>query len=204
MGRERGSARAPLLFFSILEGAAMTLDEAFQRERTVIQNQFRQDPESEIMSQATLFAKQTSDGHRGENGEEVTILLAMPGLTDLQQRQAVRHAARECEASTAIVTHEAWVAAYQLGDAATRKQVEDAHSQGTMKDLPTGIREECLRMYGESKTERTRCFQAPISRNAEGVRTLGDWEELVLGFPRPNFRRYLPEEPTPKKEMARA
>lgn len=119
-------------------------------------------------------------------------VLAMPGLSDLEQRQTVRRFAAEVDGVFVIVNLEVWIGSAKKTDRAEVAQLAADLAAQRVDQRPD--RTEALILWAEDEERGLLGWRADITRGA-GRPLLGAFELLQFTLPRSGFRRYLPERP---------
>lgn len=117
----------------------------------------------EVLSMAYLWARSGT-----------LNVLAMPGLSDAEQRQAV-----------------VWVGSAAKTDQAAVAQLAADLAAQRVDQRPD--RREAVLLWAEDEEQGIKGWRADITRAPGQPPVLGAWELLTFTLPRSGFRRYLPE-----------
>lgn len=134
----------------------------------------------EVLSMAYLWARSGT-----------LNVLAMPGLSDAEQRQAVRRYAAACDGVFVIVNLEVWVGSAAKTDQAAVAQLAADLAAQRVDQRPD--RREAVLLWAEDEEQGIKGWRADITRAPGQPPVLGAWELLTFTLPRSGFRRYLPE-----------
>ena len=129
----------------------------------------------------------------GEEGKPFALIVAMPDLSDEEQRLALMDMARELDALFITVVAETWSVLVPKDDIEGLEALEKARRARDLTLMPKKYLREQIRIFAEGPDYTLECWAALITRDEKNARTLGDWEKLDITLPRPTFRRYFPE-----------
>lgn len=163
-------------------------DAAIQREMRRTREQF--ETNKSLMAQAVLFHAKDKEGTPVT--AQTVALVAMPDMSDPEQRFHLQNMAIELDGYFICVSNEMWCASADPRDEEGLELIAEASEAGTLHLLPPKYRSEEVRFAAEGTDMPIQMWSAKITRDDETV-TLGPWVKLDITMPRPEFRRYLPE-----------
>lgn len=142
-------------------------------------------------AEAQLLCLKNDKGETFTEDRPAMIFMAMAGLGDQRVRETVKDAAWENEGIAVMVKLEAWfVQLTDDMDAETKAKATEAAATQTIDKLEPPLRREKILVYVEGVDHPLRLFEAEILPDGSG---LAPWSEPEIRLPRPNFRRYMPE-----------
>jgi len=146
-----------------------------------------------LVTEAVMFCRKDRNGVVHQEDEPPMVIAGLIDLDDQEQRDFVQQETIRNECFFAIVANEIWRASANADDAEGVALITRAKQEGTdFKDLPPQYRQELVRVFAEGESTPIRLWEAPIARDGDKP-TLGEWSEVPVKLPRPNFKRYLAE-----------